>query len=123
VTEDERQALMDRNLAAARARVEAADDADRAPEAVNVSRLTPTVISPACNCDGMIVARETIARQKRVLAAQFGLDDDVPFSDIVASIRAQWHLDQETIARLTKERDEREAAHMANHAHGPRGSK
>ena len=177
MTEDERRALMDRNLAAARARVEAADDADRAPdakaltrtevvrawcvdkpvalkvngswlhamidarsvecwrpdcdsdssahcageiidriaqalaaddaarapEAVNVSRLTPTVISPACNCDDLIAARETIARQKRVLAAQFGLDDNVPFSDIVASIRAQWHLDQETIARLTND--------------------
>jgi len=38
VTEDERQALMDRNLAAARQRVEAADDADRATEATEAVR-------------------------------------------------------------------------------------
>ena len=38
MNDDERQALMDRNLAAARARVEAADDADRAPDAKALTR-------------------------------------------------------------------------------------
>ena len=38
MNDDERQALMDRNLAAARQRVEAADGADRAPDAKALTR-------------------------------------------------------------------------------------
>jgi len=125
VTEDERQALMDRNLAAARQRVRRATEADRAPEAVNVSRLTPTVISPACNCDELIAARETLARltsERDALTARLQSEHETrwwaTYNAALTGVLAY----SGNEPPLTKSPHKESALH-ADAAHGPRGSK
>ena len=99
----------------------------RAPEAVNVSRLMPTVISPSCNCDELIAARETIARltveiDKREAARAEADKIACKVFAMDSSLRLE-------LATVTQERDalrtslDLAAQAVNNLAHGPRGSK
>jgi hypothetical protein len=100
---------------------------DDQPQAVNVSRLTPTVISPSCNCDELIAARETIARltveiDKREAARAEADKIACKVFAMDSSLRLE-------LATVTQERDalrtslDLAAQAVNNLAHGPRVSK
>ena len=98
---------------------------NRAPEAVNVSRLTPTVISPACNCDELIAARETLARltsERDALTARLQSEHETRWwaTYNVALTGVLAYSGNEP--PLTKSPHKESALH-ADAAHGPRGSK
>ena len=98
---------------------------NRAPEAVNVSRLTPTVISPACNCDELIAARETLARltsERDALTARLQSEHETRWWATYNAALTGVLAHSGNAPPLTGS-PHKEATHYADTAHGPRGSK